>query len=224
MELLSVSLARALWFINAQDVNPRGVSLLKLFPALVERYKFVGYPRLEDLIKPDREPGERFVRGEFKNSEGTLVAVDLGSFDDGLMADTRSSTTDSEAFLAELAEWLVQDFGLTFRPHMIRRRAYVSELYVSSTRPLDGLTSELGRFAKKISSLITGSDETMRFEPSGISFSVDPASTLLRPAHFILERAVEIPHAEERYYSRAPLSTETHMELLDELEKILMAD
>jgi len=221
MELLSVTTARTLWFFEANDTNPRGLDLsLTVFPALIQKYNFANHPTREDLYKPNREPGEKFIGGSFVNSEGRNITIHLTTFDDGFVAETRSSTRDSEDFLTELTQWMVKDFGLTFRPDMIRRRGYVSELFVKSDYHVTGLTSELQRFADKLSTFISGPDGPILYEPSGISFAPN-TSTALKPASLIFERAADASFSENRYFSKAPVQTDIHLELLNELEQIL---
>lgn len=221
MELLSVNLARVVWFVPARDVNPRGLNGWNtLFPALIERYKFVSYPKKEESFNPNREPGEKFIGGEFLNAQGMPIMLHFTSYDDGIVADTRSSTQDSENFLIEFSQWIVSDFGLTFRPEMIRSKGYVSELYVTSDGSLSNLNPQLQRFADRVSSLIEGHREPIPYETSGISFA---ATTEFKPASFIFERATDTLFPENRYYSKAPLHTDVHLTLLNELEEILKA-
>src|SRR5689334_8605156 len=104
MNLVSVGLARAVWLIDATEMNPRGRNLdYSLFPALVDRYHFRKYPDLDeqddDEEKKDKEPGFKFTEGVFTNPEGVDVAVNLTLYADGLVAETRSSTDDCDVFL-----------------------------------------------------------------------------------------------------------------------------
>src|SRR5436853_7534082 len=131
MELLSVDLARVVWFVNAREINTLGLNLWHaLLPALAEKYKFAEYPRKMNL-DPNRDLGDKFLGGSYRNAQGMDVMINFTRFDDGMVAETRSSTRDSEAFLEELAEWIVKDFGLVFRPEMIRMKGYVSDLTVT---------------------------------------------------------------------------------------------
>lgn len=221
MKLLSVDLARVLWFMRASDINPRGLNLwLTFFPALIERYGFSSYPRKEDILDPNKEPGEKFIGGTFRNSQGQDVMLNFTSFDDGFLADTRSSTRDSEAFLVDLSEWAVNEFGLVFRPDMIQRRGYVSTLFVRPEHSFSGLRPELKIIADRLSTLVAIPDTLIEYQPSG--FSMNPiSSTSIKPSSFIFEPAVDASASENRYFSRAPVHTDIHLELLNELEQLL---
>lgn len=221
MELQSVSLARCLWFIHTSDINPHGLNLWNtLFPALLETYGFVGFPKKEDRLNPNREPGDKFTGGTFRNSQGLDVAISFTSFDDGFVADTQSTTRDSEDFLLELTGWIVKDFGLRFTTDMIYRRGYVSELFVKSEHEFSGLKPELRAFAERVSELIPAPEMPVEYRLSGMSFSPNN-NVAIKPSPFILERAADTLFSENRYYSKAPFHTDVHLELLDELEQML---
>ncbi|MEW6127987.1 MAG: hypothetical protein AB1757_13185 [Acidobacteriota bacterium] len=224
MELVSVVIARAVWFVNARDINPRGLNLWHTFlPTLTEKYKFIQYPK-EMSLDLQREAGDRFVGGTYKNTQGANILINFTSFDDGMVAETRSSTQDSEAFLEEISQW-IGEFGLVFRPEMVRRKGYVSELIVKSEYRLNALNPKLEKFAARLSKLTSGErlsslpSESFTFETSGLVFTADGLG--LKPSPFRFERENDTLFSENKYYSQAPLQTDTHLELLNELEQIL---
>lgn len=222
MELISVLTARVIWFVDFRDLNPRGRALRHtLFPALADRYHFEKYPfDTKDNQPTPENPGFRFTDGEFLNSDGVQVNVNLTIHEDGLVADTRSSTRDSEAFLADVTQWFVKDFELIFHPNMVLRKGYVSELNVSPSRPLNGLHPGLGQLAARLSALVSTPEYPFRYEPAGITLSGDPTLEL-KPAEFRFERRYDAPFSTNRYYTKAAVHTDVHLELLDELEQIL---
>ena len=221
MELLSVELARVIWFIDAREINPRGLNLWRAFlPALAEKYKFVEYPK-EMNLDQNRDPGDRFLGGSYRNAQGMDVMINFTSFDDGMVAETRSSTRDSEAFLEELARWIVKDFGLVFSPEMVRMKSYISEVTVTSEHSLGSLNPKLEKFASRLSSLVYSQSESYIYQPAALSFACDLAKGL-RPSPFRFERKNDVLFSENKYYSQAPLQTDIHLELLNELEQILV--
>jgi hypothetical protein len=93
---------------------------------------------------------------------------------------------------------------------------------VQTDKLLNSLNPKLDSFTKRIASLIDGhSHHSIAYETSGISFWTDPV-LINSPTPFRFERVIDRPFAENRYYSVAPLQTDVHLEMLDELESILI--
>ncbi|MCX5888216.1 MAG: hypothetical protein NTY36_02035 [Deltaproteobacteria bacterium] len=218
MKLLSVTLARSLWFGRTQDFNPRGVNLYPIItPLLVESYKFVTVPSAQEAL--DDSKGTTYASGEFINKDGVPVVVSLTIFPDALVADTRSSTKDSDDFLEEILTRFSAELKLPHYKDIITRKSYVSGLHVKTNKSLQSLNPALNEIAKYLTHNV--SDEgTIYFEVGGIHFWPEQ-STVPKPASFIFERILNVPFSEESYYSGAPLQTDNHLELLDKLERIL---
>jgi len=160
-----------------------------------------------------------FAQGSFETPDG-LISVDLNIHPDGFVADTRSSTKDTDAFIEDILRLAVQDFGLEYHLEMVRQKHHVSELNVSSQRPLSHLNPKLQAFADRISAL-AGNVPRTAFEPASIGFWADPSSPF-RHSNFVFERKTDTTFLEHRYYSRAPLHTADHLNLLEEFEDLLI--
>ena len=219
MKLLSVHLARSIWVFVLNDLNPRGQSISDLASEIASRYNFSTYPTKapEDY---DLQKGVVFQLGTFQNRRKQSVNVHLTAYNDGFVADTRSSTDDSDEFLKDIFDWLSKEYGFTPIQDIIRSKVYVSEVYVRIDSPLNILNPKLEEFSKLLSSRVEGYGENVTLETTGILFMRDPGK-IGRPGPFKLERQEGIPFEENRYYSLAPLKTEDHLELLKEFEKIL---
>jgi len=149
MELLSVRTARVLAFFPTGEINPRGRSLIhEVVPAFVERYKFVKYPQKFEEF--DESKGVRFEGGVWNNLETTVVL-----YNNGIQVDARSSTDDSELILEDALKWAADTFGLIYKPAMLTRKAYLSELDVACETPLDALNPKLNAFVDKLSKTVT---------------------------------------------------------------------
>ncbi len=219
MRLLSVKLARAIWLVHAVDLNPRGRNTLSLVRPLVDRYRFVQVPnKIEDF---DLSKGIKFLGGNFKKNPQEEIAIDLTIYNDGIIADTRSSTDDTDVFLDELLTWISTEFGFVPYQDVLRSKVYVSELWVQTDRLLNALNPKLDAFAQRLTSLVAGhSHHPIAFETSGVSLWTDPTITN-PPGPFRFERADLTPFGENRYYSAAPLQTSVHLQMLLELEGII---
>ena len=212
MKLLSVGLARALWLMDINELNPGGKDLFThLFPSLLEDYKFKTCPKQGD----DLSEGMKFTLGEWVREDGTVLMLNLTIFKDGIAADTWSSTKDSEEFL-DTALGGLSELGFAYDPEIVRRKAYVSQVNVKCSRPLSALNPRLGEFAGRLSSAVGGTV----FDMAAIELWPDQAHAL-KPANFSFQRKIGEPCNSDRYWSQAALPTDRHLELLEELEALL---
>jgi hypothetical protein len=220
MQLLSVNTARAIWLIETKDLNPRGKNIdVGMIEWLKKTYDFQKYPTFpfEDIqTKGAIFSGGRFPRGTEQDGKEKYIYIDLTIFNDGLVANTRSSTQDSEEFLSEALTLAAAEFHLIYNPQMIRKKLYLSEVDIKLDSHLRLLNPKLEQFAAKISSL-----RGIAYEFSSISFWPDPVVQQWRPSPFQIERKLNTEWSEERYYAAAPLRTEEHIQLLEEFEQFL---
>jgi hypothetical protein len=223
MELLSINTAKAIWILSVNDLNPRGKNLDGLLKWLTSKYKFEKYPAssyLEDQSKGYVFSAGSFPRGSHKDDN---IYVDVTIFNDGFVANTRSSTKDSDDFLSEALTLATAEFHLAYRPEMIRKKLYLSELEVKMDKSLNLINPKLKAFTERISSL-QGSVPQISYECSSIIFLPDPSVQQWRPSNFVLERKLNVPISENRYYSVAPFHTEDHLELLKLFEEHILLE
>ncbi len=217
MKLLSVNLARTILLGPMSDLNPRGASLDSiLFPFLVNTYKFKKVPSLKEI--PDLSKGIKFELGDFDIGADHPIAVNLTLYNDGVIADTGSSTNHTDAFLEDMYTKFSELFKMPPRESIIRRRAYLSQLFISTDKSLEMINPRLKLISKYLSESVEEGNNVFQF--GGISFWADQVNKV-NPAPFTFERAINFPFPENRYYSAGPLSTDKHLELLDKLESIL---
>lgn len=221
MKLLSVKQARSIWLANIADLNPRGLNLFGLIMPIVTKYNFQIYPdKPIDIIEKDVLE-INFKGGNFQRDPKNNIAINLTIFNDGIVADTRSSTKDSDTFLDQFLNYISNEFGLSPYQEIVRSKIYVSELWVQTDKNLNALNPKLDKFVKHITSSIEGhSYHPIAYETSSIMFWTDPVVTN-PPTPFRFERIIDRPFSENRYYSSAPLQTDVHLEILEELESIL---
>ncbi len=146
--------------------------------------------------------------------------VQLTIFNDGLVARSSSSTEDTDKFLENVVSSAVTEFSLTFDPSMVRRRIYLSELMIRLDKPLWSINPKLTTFADKLSALCS-STSPLHFEVGGIAFWADTAFSVTKTSPFLIERKINAPFNENRFYAKAPLETARHIALLGEFEDIL---
>jgi len=198
--------------MDTNELNPGGKDMFThLFPSLLEDYKFKTYPKQGD----DLSEGMKFTLGEWIKKDGTVLALNLTIFKDGIAADTWSSTKDSEEFL-ETALGGLSELGFAYDPEIVRRKAYVSQVNVKCSRPLSALNPRLADFASHLSSAVGGTV----FDMAAIELWPDQAHAL-KPATFSFQRKIGEPSNSDRYWSQAALPTDRHLEVLEELEALL---
>jgi hypothetical protein len=212
MKLLSVALARTFWVFDPNELNPGGKDFFThLFPSLIEDYKFKIYPKPGD----DFAQGMKFVGGEFVKDDGSVLVVNATLFSDGISAETYSSTRDSEEFLG-IALRELPDLGFAYDPEIVRRKMYLSQVNVKCAGTLHTLSAGLIDFAHRLSMA-----QGTKFELDAIELWPDQTQAN-KPANFSFQRKIGEPPGSDRYWSQAAVQTETHLELLGELEAILM--
>ena len=223
MKLLSIVSARSLWFFDPRELNPRGKSIYpELIDWLRDEYDFEEVPKSQTDTNP--QGGLEFKRGSFEVDAKTneFINVDLTLFTDGALADTRSSTRDSDAFLERTLKSVSEAFGLEYDSSLIRMKGYINEVIYRSDRSLNALNPRLDRFCSRLRDLSNRPIETI-----ALMFGRDPREAMMPsptlPA-FSFERLANAPFSENRYYSKAPIDTEAHVKLLEEFEEILSGD
>jgi hypothetical protein len=221
MKLLHVATARTIWLFTLLDLNPRGKAITQdAIDKISERYKFKAPPTTAAALEAQKknEP-VYFAAGEFMSTSGVNVIVDLKVFNDGLLADCRSNTKDSEMFLADVFAWLPIGLGLPKTEVSIRKKLYVSELQLESTHLLMMINPKLATLGKFLAGLVPKGNATS-YEVSSLALATDPkdGTPLI---NFKFERLVNVPFAEQRYYSSAPVHTDDHLILLENLESML---
>jgi hypothetical protein len=221
MELLNVNTARVVWLFDIAELNPRGKSLFpEILEWLKEEYHFEKAPAtVADL---DETKALTFSRGQFQVRDEIFVDVELKLFSDGLVANTQSSTRDTETFLEDVMKTAIKEFSLAFRPDTIRFKLYASEIYVRSVKQLVGINPRLLEFSSQIASLIPG-NEHLSYEFAGLKFWPTHPMPNVSIAPFEFERKLNSLPKENKYYSRAPLHTDHHITMLGEFEAAFMA-
>ena len=218
MKLISVSLARSIWLFPMIDLSPRGKSFLPVYSLLMEKYKFLKIPKLTEL---DWQKGLKFEEGSFSDAQGEQLHVTLTVYTDGVVADTRASTDASNAFLEDLLTSVSNQFGYSPHQQIVRRKVYLSELYLQLDSKLLTIHPNMPALAHDLAS------ELSLVQPPQLTFDFvfnlvsDPGPTGLIPLAFRLERAAGFAFSENRYFSSAPLPTQAHLDFLEKVEQAL---
>lgn len=215
MKLVSIQSARAVWLVPLASINPRGRNLLPLVISLIERYKFEKRPEAKSLTEVPTNIV--FDVGSFVGADGYPVYVGLTVHDDGLVVQTRSSTTDAETFLQDLFSWLASDYKLPAISELSIVRRYMSEVIVKFDRVPAVFNDKFMRFVSSLKSGL-GKQQPDPMELVNLNFATDPDEKKQQKA-LRIERAAGAQFSENLFYSSAPIHTREHLELLGRFEE-----
>jgi hypothetical protein len=140
-----------------------------------------------------------------------------------LVVETRSNTEDSQKILEEMLAWGAERFGFHYRPAMIKRYGYVSDLAFYSDSPLLNVSSPIAHLAKKTSKVLSEIwGKAVDYEVLNINVGHDPEARKYGIAPFSIARRAEAQFSENKYFSEAPLPTDVHIKFLEEYERDIL--
>jgi hypothetical protein len=215
MKLSAVVLARSLAFVETFDMNPQGgIFLPDVVRGIVEKFGFMKFPqKLEEF---DDMKGVDFIGGKW----GNVVVEKFTLYRNGLLLDTRVSTKESQRVLLEGLGWATATFGFKFDPKMISRWGFLSNLTFHSDCPflLKG-NFAVERLNERVYNAVSkpSGDETP-WEPIVLTLHSEQLPRKPVTAAFTIQRRAETLFSENKYYSEAPLPTETHLAILESFE------
>jgi hypothetical protein len=215
MNVLYVGLARTIWLFDFASINPTGMSLKGVIEEVAKRYQFAQAPKNE--LDFDDQRRLSFKSGTFVGQRKVPILVSLNIYNDGLVADTMSSTDEATEFLNDLAKWLNDIYGLAVPKE--RKVAYVSQIDFQSDVSLTTINRRLEAFAGNLENFarVAGG----HYEVGSIQLWTEDVGKSGSPAPVKIERKISAPFSANHYYSQAPLPTKDHIELLSEFETIL---
>lgn len=215
MQIAGIILARYFASIETTDLNFKGRAYFpELVSALVKRFGFIKFPQKPEDF--DETKGVLFQGGRM----GNVSIVQVQVFNHAIAVDTSSSTDDSKQFLHEALAWLSKDFGLAYRPDMVERSTYVSQLTFRSDIVLPRLHPAITRLADHLTKRVAEYFiQPLKYQASGIVIGYDPLTVKAGPSAFTIEPRSDSLFAEHKYFSAAPVPTNEHIVLLEQFEK-----
>jgi len=218
MKVRYVALARSLWAFDLNLLNPKGVSWQGVFEPLIARYKFAKAPR--HLLDVNEQKNLAFQSGTFVNSKNEPIGVTLIIYNNGISAETQSSTDDANEFLKDLSSWMAREHGLIVPADI--NKGYVSQVEVECDTPLVALNPELPAFLRNMDRQVKTIDGKPRqFDFAAIQCFTEDVNQMWAPAVFRFERKWGSPFSSNIYFTQSALETREHIEVLNELEQLL---
>jgi hypothetical protein len=217
MELAAVILARAIAFIETSDLNPRGAAFFPaLVPLLVNRFGFQKYPQTPEDFNEDK--GVAFEMGYTGGTTIDKITV----WNNGIGIDLRSSTTEGKNILDEALTWLSHEAKLSYQPGMVKRWGHLSQITFFSDVDFDGIHPAFLKLGSRITSSVKKEQGVEAdFRLSGLTMNFDRTLRQSPIAYFSVQRRADTPFDQGKFFSEAPLPTETHLEILQQLEQDL---
>jgi hypothetical protein len=185
-----------------------------------ERYSFLKIPTTYDeMFGTDPEQGVQFHHGKFVTGNKTIIVDLLQFLPNMVVADTRSSTDDSDLFLDDYianANSRQADTITVTGPTI-----YVSQIEFTTDVSLDKYVPLAPTITSAIDRLLAHYKIQMPpYRVMGVMFHSDLTRVAgLPPGHFTIERRKDFPYESNTYYSHAPLKTRDHFELLETLDR-----
>ena len=215
MEIVEYGLSRAIRFgdlVSAPSPPLLGSNLIR---AVTERYGFVEAPRT--VADYNLQNGMLFLHGY----HGANVIERLHVYNNGVLAEMKSDTSDCDAFLDDLTLWAAENAGIAFSKSSLAD-VYLSQLFVrSESIAMDKALAPLAVIREKISARVEAA-APMRVLPSQVmSFQIATDPGLNGGWNYRFERRVGSAFADNAYFSSAPLTTVQHLEMLNEIEVAL---
>tara|TARA_R110001599_G_C12157608_1_gene651997 strand:+ start:551 stop:1138 length:588 start_codon:yes stop_codon:yes gene_type:complete len=188
--------------------------MLSAVAKLVERYRFEKHPSLDDLLS-DKQV---FHLGMFNDEQIDSFEI----YTDGVVVKSRCNSKVLEAFLDDLDVWLEADLGFNKIETHAAGKAFVSDIIVemdpvvfAALEQYQLVTADIGRNIQHL-----WRRDIPRFTSAGIMFAVDDTLVPgMKPMPFRLERKLGTGFEKNLFFSSAPLTTDLHFEVLDNLEE-----
>ncbi len=214
MQLASVPLARVLAYIETTELNPTGsVFFPELIRRIVERFEFQKYPRTFEETNEDK--GVEFFEGRWNGVNVNKLAIFTGA----LVVDTSASTAESERIIEEALIWAATDLGLNYKPGMIKRKQYISDLVFYSNIQLLAVHPAFVNLQKAVTDM--GEQylwQRREYALTHFGLDFDKTLTPLVSAPFSIQRRGNALFTENKYFSEAPFPTDVHITLVEQLE------
>jgi hypothetical protein len=219
MKLAAIHLSRVTYLVETIDLIAVGkIFLPDLVNAIAQRCEFRKFPENFGKDKDKGPSGAVFELGKWEDQPIAKLTI----FTDGIVLETVSTTEDTETTLLALLSWAKESLGLSFEPEMVKRKIFVSQLAFYSDMQLDSLHPICAGIAETLSVANTKLfDQPFVFRTSAITFATSTLAGKFTPGIFSVERRVDVPDSENKYFSSAPLPTAEHLALLEEFEKAI---
>jgi hypothetical protein len=214
MKVTAIKLARVIALFDTDELIPSGkVSLSKATAEVARKFSFQISPPPGEQY--DDKKGIAFEDGEWNETPVTKLTI----YNDGIIIDTRNSTTRSFQILRECLVWASYELGLHYDEKMLHRTRYLSFLSFFSEAPILTYSQPINNAARTMADLLTSiTGQSRKYAGTRIDLDFDHTSDRDTIATFSIQRLPGEPFEANKYFSQAPLPTEAHIALIEQFE------
>jgi hypothetical protein len=221
MKVITTEQGQVLDLVPVEELRPPGgVYLPDFIQSITARYGFISGPTnpLEAASS-----GAKFQHGRFIVDDTPAVIKELAVYNDGIIVDA-FNTRVADLMLDDFFSWTTEIFKLRERRTQ-NPRTYTSVVVVEFERAAERALGKFTQVSELLSkSLSSAYGWNYEYNLQRIAFAVDPKTIPpLRNTQFFMERRLQAPYAENRWFSGAPMQTEEHLRLLEAIERQVLA-
>jgi hypothetical protein len=222
MKLINTEFGQTIHLVVMDEIRPpSGIYLPDFIEAIRIRYRFLGWPpNINELIAAGGY-GAKFQAGVAQIGDKQIPINELSLWNDGFIASARN-TSDSNIVLDEFITWTTDQFGFE-EPITPPKRLHSSSVIVEFEKSIDNFIRDFAIISSIVADAVNIQKKSSHvFNVFRIAISADQTETkpLLPPTFSIEQRAGHSPK-DRRYFSNAPLTTDTHLALLESIERYL---
>lgn len=214
MELISIERSKlvSLFFVS----NSQGQPLLdQIASAIVARYQFATFPTKIEELSSDKIT---FSHGNFNNKRIDHVEV----FSDGIIVTAKSNSQVVEDFLSDLLSFTESEFGLKRVESHTYNKIFESQLIFKTEKRILGLLDGFKNIELTLNAMLKSTtNSNIQMEHFGFSIAADNTTISgLKPIVFRLERKQDASFDSNLYFAAAPLKTDDHIKILEQIESM----
>lgn len=196
------------------EIRPErgGIFFPDLARDIVERYRFQAFP---ERVNPGQvvkfETGMRELDGVIS----PIISFDI--YSDGV-AMTSYNTADADALLDDFMQWAITTYRFR-EPQTILPRRYNSRIVVDVQSPAGNMLINKFNTVSQIVTKRFAAEQPL--ELTQLNVGPNPPTQYPFLHTWVFQPRIAQPYVRNRYYSAAPLSTEDHFAMLQEIEAAL---
>lgn len=217
MKIITIESGRVARLFSADEIRPQGgINVADFIRQTKERYAFSISPS-EQAAK---EQGAFFQSGRLIASNQKYNIGELKIYNDGV-AVTAMDTDAAEYILNDVITWGKDTFGIR-EPITKPRTLYESNLVVEFDPTIERALRAFEQFRPLLENHLRQTyEQELPVHLSRIGLGFDPlGQPFIMRNEFGLERRINRPYSENRFFSIAPLKTRNHIELLETFERL----